>query len=95
MLDKLDFCLLFGHSKSLKPFYLDPLLVSSFNAFSFSADATCLPQISWNKPVKREPMGWGFGVRWEGKGGGREEEKVGKRRVESAYWITLLICVLF
>ena len=79
MLDELDFCLLFGHSKSLKPFYLDHLLVSSFNAFSFSADATCLPQISWKTPVKHEPLGLDLGLGGREKGGGGEGEKSGKK----------------
>ena len=69
---KLDYCLFFGLSISLLPFNLDYLLVSVFNTFSSSADATCLPQISWKTPVNQ----------WVGDlgSGGRGKGEVGKKK---------------
>ena len=55
------------------------LILASLNTFSFSADATCLPQISWKTPVKHEPMGWDLGLGGREKGGGGEGEKSGKK----------------
>ena len=74
MSNKLDFCLLLG---SLNRYCLR--LLASFFVQCIYFPLVLMQPVCHRYLGTSEPMGWGFGVGWEGEGGTSGGRKVGKK----------------